>query len=83
MFKRLRSAFKKDRKLKVAFRVVRNDMQAIEEEHFALKHSTDEWVKFLVEQNNELTQRVADLERTLISSRADNDEQELSLLREI
>lgn len=75
---------KSDRKrVKLAFRAVRNDMQSLEEGHFALKHSADEWIRFLSEKNSELAQRVEALERHIASQESVSDEHELSILREI
>lgn len=83
MFKKLKTMFNHNRKVKHAFGAVRNDMQNLEEEHFALKHSADEWIQFLSEKNNELAQRVEALERKLASAESAVDEHELSLLRTI
>ena len=85
MLKRLKRLFRKSdkKRIKLAFRAVRNDMQNLEEDHFALKHSADEWIRFLSERNSELAQRVEALERKLSFAESAAEEQELSILREI
>lgn len=75
---------KDDRKsVKLAFRAVRNDMQNMEEGHFALKQSADEWIRFLAEKNNELSQRVEALERLLSIEKTAVEDAELEFLRTI
>lgn len=71
------------RQVRRAFKAVKEDFRALETEHFALKHSTDEWIRFLSERNSELALRVEALERKLTEYGASGDNEELEVLRTI
>ena len=58
-------AFLRKKDLKKAFKAVKADMTALESGQFELKQSTDDWVKYLMEKNAELAQRIEALEKQM------------------
>ena len=54
-----------NRRLKAAFAAVKFDMDTREENHNALKGSTNDWIVFLDEENRYLKMRIKELERKL------------------
>ena len=81
---KLTNLFKsKDNRLKNAFRTIKTDMDFINENHDALKNSTNEWIMFLNQDNQDLKERVQELEKKLDLLDHAFDEQRLSVLRSI
>ena len=72
-----------DRKVRTAFRAVKNDMDILDENHVALKDCVNEWVIFLDHENRDLRARVRDLEKRLALLQDSVEESRLTVLREI
>jgi hypothetical protein len=81
--KEIRKLFNKDLKLKSAFRAVKIDMDLLGEKNDALKQSTNDWIVFLHRENQELKQRVEDLEKKSRLLENAVDHKRLSMLREL
>lgn len=82
-FQNLRNLFK-DNRLNAAFAAVKFDMDNLEDNHNALKMSTNDWIVFLDDENQHLKMRVRELERKMESmenKRLARNEDELSVLR--
>ncbi|MBU2561215.1 MAG: hypothetical protein KKD17_02875 [Nanoarchaeota archaeon] len=80
VMKKIKSMFA-DKKLKLAFRTIKTDMELIQENHNALKGSVNEWVIFLDQENRDLKMRVRELEKKLDALENSLDEKELAMLR--
>ena len=70
-----------DKKLKIAFKAIKTDMELIQENHESLKGSTNEWIVFLDQENRQLKMRVKELEKRLDGIQDAKEEEELAVMR--
>jgi hypothetical protein len=70
-----------DKKLKIAFKAIKTDMELIQENHESLKGSTNEWIVFLDQENRALKMRVKELEKRLDGIQDAKEEEELAVMR--
>ena len=72
-----------DKKLKIAFKAIKTDMELIQENHESLKGSTNEWIVFLDQENRALKMRVKELEKRLDGIQDAKEEAELTIMRSV
>jgi len=82
VMKKIKSMFA-DKKLKLAFKAIKTDMELIQENHDSLKGSTNEWIVFLDQENRQLKMRVKELEKRLDAIQDAREEAELTIMRSV